>query len=105
MVTGDAIFFSAVQGVTGAMGHAVRQATGADQLGEAQLVILDFANLPLPVGALPTSFDPLRAAAFIPQADAAAFNTARAYGIAHVHRRGALATELPRIVAEYAGLE
>jgi hypothetical protein len=105
VMTGDLIFFSAVEGVAGAMGHRARQVTAPDAIGTPGLVVLDFASLPVEFAALRPVVDPLRAAAFIPHVDVAAFATARASGLAHVHRRAALATELPRILAEYAGVE
>jgi hypothetical protein len=51
---------------------------------------------------LAATFDPLRTAIFTPHERVEVFTGARAHGIAHVYRRGALAVELPRILAEYA---
>lgn len=102
MVTGDLIFFSAVEGLAGAMGHRARQAADVDSIGAPGLTVVDYASLPMPASTLDTIIDPMRTAAFIPHVDAGAFAGARAVGIAHVHRRGALATELPRILALYA---
>lgn len=102
VVTGDLIFFSAVEGLAGAMGHKARQVTGAAAIGSLDVVVLDYASLPVEAAALNGAFDPLRAVAFIPHVNTDAFAAARAGGIAHVHRRGALAVELPNILALYA---
>jgi hypothetical protein len=103
VVTGDLIFFSAVEGIVGAMGHSARQAAGLTATDAADLVVLDFASMPGDAAEIMAGIDPLRAAAFIPHVDVTAFAAARASGIAHVHRRGALAVELPRILSLYAG--
>ncbi len=102
MVTGDLIFFSAVDGLAGAMGHRARQAADAENIGAPELTVIDYASLPVAASDLEGVIDPMRTAAFIPHVDTAAFAAARSSGFAHVHRRGALATELPRILALYA---
>ena len=102
MVTGDLIFFSAVEGLAGAMGHQARQASDAGSIGAPELAVIDYASLPLAAADIDGVIDPMRTVAFIPHVDTAAFAAARSSGVAHVHRRGALATELPRIIALYA---
>ena len=104
VVTGDLIFFSAVEGLAGAMGHRARQAADAESIGAPEFAVLDYASLPVALSALDGVLDPMRTAAFIPHVDTAAFASARSSGIAHVHRRGALASELPRILALYAAV-
>jgi hypothetical protein len=98
----DLIFFSAVDGVAGAMGHKARQAESLETIGTPDILIADFVSPAVDVAALATGFDPLRTAIFTPHERVDVFAAARANGIAHVHRRGALATELPRILTEYA---
>lgn len=102
VVTGDLIFFSAVEGLAGAMGHKARQAADAAAIGSPGVVVLDYASLPVDAASLDGALDPLRAVAFIPHVNIEAFAAARASGIAHVHRRGALAGALPNILALYA---
>lgn len=96
------MFFTAVEGVAGAMGHTARQAESLDAVGSPDLLIADFASDLVDVPALAAAFDPLRTAIFTPHVRVEVFTGARANGIAHVHRRGALAEQLPRILSEYA---
>ncbi len=99
----DLIFFSAVEGVAGAMGHSTRQAESLDAIGLPDVLIADFASLSIDVAALVAASDPMRTVIFTPHGRVEVFTSARANGVAQVHRRGALAVELPRILAEYAG--
>lgn len=98
----DLIFFTAVDGVAGAMGHKARQAESLKAIGAPDVLIADFASGSIEIAALAATFDPLRTAVFTPHTRVEVFTGARAHGIAHVHRRGALAVELPRILREYA---
>lgn len=100
----DLMFFTAAEGVIGAMGHRVRQAEELSAIGTPDVLVADFASSPVEVGALAGAFDPLRTAIFTPHERVEVFTGARANGIAHVYRRGALATQLPRLLADYAGL-
>ena len=97
----DLIFFSAVAGVAGAMGHHARQIGALEEIGTASVLIGDFVSAAFDVAALAAVFDPLRTAIFTPHERVEVFRAARANGVAHVYRRGALAVELPRILAEY----
>ena len=76
VLTENLIFYSAVEGVSGAMG-------------------LDIADLA-------SRAEPMRIAFFAHGHDPEMIVTARRNGIAHVYRRGKLAEELPRILGEYA---
>lgn len=98
----DLMFFSAVEGVAGAMGHPARQVESIDAIGEPGLLIVDLGSLDAEPGDVALAFDPMRTAVFAPHVKVGAFTGSRAAGIAHVYRRGALATELPRLLAEYA---
>jgi len=98
----DLMFYSAVEGVAGAMGHRARQVESIDAIAEAALLIVDLGSLEAEPAEIATAFDPLRTAVFAPHVKVEAFTGSRAAGIAHVYRRGALATELPRLLAEYA---
>ena len=49
------------------------------------------------------AFDPLRTAIFTPHERVDVFAAAHANGVAHVYRRGALATALPRVLDDYGG--
>lgn len=84
------------------MGHPARQVESLDQVGKPDLLIADFVSFPSDVATLAAAFDPLRTAIFTPHERVEVFTGARAHGVSHVHRRGALAAELPRILAEYA---
>lgn len=99
----DLMFFSAVEGVAGAMGHRTRQAEDLGSVGTPDVLIADYVSFPVDITALVATADPLRTAIFTPHERVEVFTGARANGIAHVYRRGALATELPRLLAEYAG--
>ncbi len=98
----DLMFFSAVEGAAGAMGHRGRQVESIEEVGEPGLLIVDLGSLDAEPQAIAEGFDPLRTAVFAPHVKVDAFTGSRAAGIAHVYRRGALATELPRLLAEYA---
>jgi hypothetical protein len=98
----DLMFFTAVEGVAGAMGHRARQAETLADVGAPDVLIADFAFDGFDVGAVAAAGDPLRTAIFAPHGKVEVFTGAHANGIAHVYRRGALATELPRLLAEYA---
>jgi len=98
----DLIFFSAVEGVAGAMGHVARQAESLDAVGKPDVLIADFVSVAIDVPGLLDVSDPLRTAIFTPHERVEVFSAARANGVAHVYRRGALAVELPRILSEYA---
>lgn len=102
VLSNDLIFFSAVEGVAGAMGHHARQVGALEETGTPAVLIADFVSAAIEVSALANTFDPLRTVIFTPHERVEVFTSARAYGIAHVYRRGALATELPRILREYA---
>ena len=96
------MFYTAVEGVAGAMGHKARQAESLDAIGSPDVLIADFVSAALDIPSLAANFDPLRTAIFTPHERVEVFTGARANGIAHVYRRGALAVELPRILTEYA---
>lgn len=98
----DLMFFTAVEGVAGAMGHQARQAETLAAVGGPAILIADFVSTPIDIDALAAAFDPLRTAIFVPHERVEVFTKARACGIANVYRRGALATELPRLLGEYA---
>ncbi len=98
----DLMFFTAVEGVAGALGHRPRHAESLGDIQSPDLLIVDFGSASFDVAALAAAFDPLRTAIFTPHVRTDVFTAARAHGIAHVYRRGALATELPRLMAEYA---
>jgi hypothetical protein len=102
VLSNDLMFYTAVEGVSGAMGHVARQAESLDEVGHPDVLIADFVSASLDITALAATFDPLRTAIFTPHERVEVFTGARAHGIAHVYRRGALAVELPRILAEYA---
>ncbi|MCZ2111723.1 MAG: hypothetical protein LC118_19545 [Dehalococcoidia bacterium] len=102
VLSNDLMFYSAVEGVAGAMGHSARQVEAIDEIGTPALLIVDLGSAELDVAAIATVFDPMRTAVFAPHVKVEAFTGSRAAGIAHVHRRGALAAELPRLLAEYA---
>ena len=104
VLTGDLIFFSAVEGVAGAMGHKARQAETPAEIGSPAVLIADMSLIRSTVGDIAGTFDPVRTAIFTPHERVDVFSDARALGIAHVHRRGALAVELPRILSEYAAV-
>jgi hypothetical protein len=99
----DLMFFTAVEGLVGAMGHTARQAEDLSEVGTPDLLIADFASPAFEVAAVATTADPLRTVIFAPHGRVEVFTGARASGIAHVCRRGALAVELPRLLSEYAG--
>ncbi|MGH2633962.1 MAG: hypothetical protein ACRDG3_11175 [Tepidiformaceae bacterium] len=102
VLSNDLIFFSGVEGVAGAMGHKARQVGSIEEIGAPDLLIADFVSLAVDVKTLAGAFDPLRTAIFTPHERVEVFAAARGNGVAHVYRRGALAVELPRILAEYA---
>lgn len=102
VLTTDLMFFSAVEGVAGAMGHRARQAERVEGIGEPALLIADLAHEAFDLDAVAGAFDPARTAVFAPHVRVEAFTGARAAGFAHVYRRGALAAELPRLLSEYA---
>jgi hypothetical protein len=102
VLTGDLMFFTAVEGVAGAMGHVARQVETLDGIGQPDVLFVDMSTARMGVSAIAAAFEPLRTAIFTPHERVDVFTAARAHGIAHVHRRGALASELPRIIAEYA---
>ncbi|MEO9254194.1 MAG: hypothetical protein ABI305_01535 [Tepidiformaceae bacterium] len=101
VLSNDLIFFSAVDGVAGAMCHKARQVESLDAIGSPDVLIADFASASVDMADLVAAFDPLRTVVFTPHTRVDVFTGARANGIAHVHRRGALAVELPRILREY----
>jgi hypothetical protein len=96
------MFYTAVEGVAVAMGHRVRQAESLAEIGGPDLLVADFASLCVDIAALVAVFDPVRTAIFTPHERVEVFTGARANGIAHVYRRGALAAELPKLLTEYA---
>jgi hypothetical protein len=100
VLTADNIFFSAVEGIAGAMGHLARRVEAAGDVGSPDLLVIDHATAPpLPIWeSAGVRADPLRTAVFAPPALLA---NARATGAAHVHLRTTLAVELPRILAQY----
>jgi hypothetical protein len=98
----DLMFYTAAEGIAGAMGHTVRQAERVEEIGAADLLVADFVSFPSDITALAEAFDPLRIAIFTPHERVEVFRGGRAAGIAHVYRRGALASELPRLLREYA---
>lgn len=102
VLSNDLIFFSGVEGVAGAMGHKARQVDSLADIGTPDVLIADFVSAAVEVTALVDAFEPLRTAIFTPHERVEVFSAARANGIAHVYRRGALAIELPRLLAEYA---
>lgn len=101
VLTADLMFFSAVEGVAGAMGHHATQVEAvADVTTDAPLVIADLGSISVAPEAL-RELDPLRVVAFAPHVRVELFTGARANGI-EIYRRGALATELPRLLRERA---
>lgn len=101
VLTADLMFFSAVEGVAGAMGHRAHQLEAlGDVPGKYPLVVADLGSLDVTPEAL-RNLDPLRVVAFAPHVRVELFTSARAHGI-DIYRRGALATELPRILSERA---
>ncbi|MCK6564874.1 MAG: hypothetical protein HUU14_00140 [Dehalococcoidia bacterium] len=102
MLSRDLMFFTAVEGIAGAMGHRARQAETLDAVGQPDLLIADFASASIDAGALASAFDPMRTVVFAPHTLIDAFTSARAHGLAGVFRRGALAAELPRLLTEYS---
>jgi len=100
VLSDDLIFFSGVEGVAGAMGHRARQAGSLTEIGAPDLLIADIASAANVEALIPT-FEPLRTVIFTPHERVEVFRAARANGFGHVFRRGALATELPRILSEY----
>jgi len=102
VLSADLMFFSAVEGVAGAMGHRARQVESVAEIGRPDLLIADLAHEGFDLDAIAAAFDPARTAVFAPHVRVEAFTGARASGIAHVYRRGALAAELPRLLSEYA---
>ncbi len=101
VLTTNLLFYSAVEGVAGAMGHKARQVESVDEVGKPDLLIAD-GSMGVDVPDLAARADPLRIAFFALGHDAQMMSAARANGIAHVYRRGALADELPGILSEYA---
>ncbi len=101
VLTKNMLFYSAVEGVAGAMGHKARQAEALEEVGKPDLLIAD-GSMGLDVPELAAIAEPMRIAYFALGHDAEMMSTARANGIPHVYRRGALAEQLPRIIAEYA---
>lgn len=101
VLTANLLFYSAVEGVAGAMGHKARQAESVEAVGKPDLLIAD-GSMGVDVPDLASRADPLRIAYFAQGHDPAMMSAARATGIAHVYRRGALAEELPGIISEYA---
>ena len=101
VLTRDLMFFSAVEGVAGAMGHRAEQVEDVSSAGEFGLLVADLSGVaPGDVPAI-AALDPLRTAAFVPHVQVEMLAAARAAGIAHVYRRGALANELPGLLREY----
>src|SRR5689334_9557170 len=98
VLSGDLMFFSAVEGVAGAMGHRARQVESVSEIGAPAMLVVDARAEQFDVASVAAAFDPLRTALFAPHEHVAVFAAARASGIAHVHRRGALASELPRLI-------
>lgn len=96
------MFFTAVEGVAGAMGHTARQVEQLADIGEPDLLIADFVSSAVDIPSLAAAYDPLRIAIFAPHEHVDVFRGARANGIANVFRRGALPVELPKLLAEYA---
>jgi hypothetical protein len=96
------MFYTAVEGVAGAMGHTVRQAEELDAIGHPGLLIADFVSSAVEIPMLAAAFDPLRTAVFAPHEHVNVFRGARENGIAHVYRRGALPVELPKLLNEYS---
>lgn len=97
----DLMFFTAVEGVAGAMGHRARQAEELDAIGTPDLLIADFVSSAVDIPSLAAAFDPLRTAIFAPHEHVEVFRGARSHGVANVFRRGALPVELPKLLAEY----
>ena len=101
VLSSDLMFFTAVEGVAGAMGHRARQVETLEAVGSADLLIADLGSAKVAPAEIAGAFDPMRTVVFAPHVNVEAFTGARAAGIAHVYRRGALAAELPRLLAEY----
>ena len=102
VLTGDLMFFTAVQGVAMAMGHQVRQVESLTEIGAPDLLVADLGSMHVDITALVAASDPLRTAIFTPHVRVEVFTGARAHGIAHVYRRGVLAIELPKLFNEYS---
>lgn len=100
VLTGDLIFFSAVEGVSGAMGHKARQVATPEETVGAGLVIVDLGSLDLDEAALGT-LDTMRSYAFAPHVRTELFARGRSAGL-QVFRRGALAEELPQLISQHA---
>ena len=99
----DLMFYTAVEGVAGAMGHRARLLEQLTEIGAPDLLVADFGSVTTDMAELAASADPMRIVIFTPHVRVEVFSAARASGIANVYRRGALATELPRLLSEYAG--
>ena len=102
VLTGDLMFFTAVEGVAVAMRHQVRQAESLTEIGAPDLLVADLGSVHVDIAALVAASDPLRTAIFTPHGRVEVFTGAQANGIAHVYRRGVLAMELPKLLNEYA---
>ena len=82
-----------------ATGHG--RPTRLQKSGRLIVLIADVGSAANVEALIPT-FEPLRTVIFTPHERVEVFRAARANGFGHVFRRGALATELPRILSEYA---
>ena len=90
VLSGDLMFFTAIEGVAGAMGHAARQVETLDAVGCPDVLFVDMSTARTSIDAIAAAFEPLQTAIFTPHERVDVFAAARATGIAHVHRRGAL---------------
>jgi hypothetical protein len=99
----DLMFFTAAEGIVVASGHTIRQAEDVENIGEPDLLVADFVSFAQPIAELAARVDPDRSVIFTPHERADVFRDGRAQGF-EVHRRGALANELPRILAERSPL-
>jgi len=95
------MFYTAVEGVAGAMGHPTRLVERLTDKGTPDLLIADFGSLAIDAAELAAAVDPMHTVIFSPHVRVEVFTGARAVGIVHVYRRGALARELPRLLGEY----
>lgn len=101
VITTDPAFFTVAHGLAGAMGYVATRVTALGTMpapAPDDLVVLDFGRLP--PGELPPT-DLLRTVVFVGAADEP-MARARAASFGAVYARASLATELPRLIADFA---
>jgi len=98
IVTADPAFFTVARGIAGAMGHNAIRAHDGDAANPADLLLIDAAR---PPGELPQVTDPMRTVVCVGGEDEAAQRAAAGRLGTLVARRD-LASELPRLIADFA---